>query len=456
MPDDLAVIGAPARWREAAAVYLERRVLAMVFLGISSGFPFGVLADPLITWLQESGVSKTDIGLFALVSLPYSMKFLWAPLMDRLPLPVMTRLFGRRRGWALLTQAILLLVVALMGQGDPVVDLVWLGVMGVAIAFASASQDIVIDAYRVEILTDDQMAAGAANVVFGWRVGQLGAAAGGLIFADYFSWPVVFIGLAAVTLVGMVTILLNPEPAEPITRESLEMEAEAEAFLERRGQIGPRLAAVLAWFYAAVVCPFVDFMGRRGWLFILLFILLYKFGDQILTVMKIPFFLELGFSKSEIAGITKIFGFNAIIAGGFLGGLVLAHYGIMRGLLICGVLMAVSNLVFVLQAVVGYDRWMLAGTIAVENVATGMGTTAFVAYLSSLCSVAYTATQYALLTSLMAFSRTIMSSGAGWLADRMDWISFFIVTTLAAVPGILLLIWMIRRFPPEETRAPAE
>ena len=172
--------------------------------------------------------------------------------------------------------------------------------------------------------------------------------------------------------------------------------------------------------------------------------------------MKIPFFLELGFSKSEIAGITKIFGFNAIIAGGFLGGLVLARYGIMRGLLICGVLMAVSNLVFVLQAVVGYDRWMLAGTIAVENVATGMGTTAFVAYLSSLCSVAYTATQYALLTSLMAFSRTIMSSGAGWLADRMDWISFFIVTTLAAVPGILLLIWMIRQFPPEETRAPAE
>ena len=177
MPDDLGVLTAPARWREAAAVYLERRVVAMVFLGISSGFPFGVLADPLTAWLHESGVSKTDIGLFALVGLPYSVKFLWAPLMDRLPLPVMTRLFGRRRGWALLTQACLLLVVALMGQGDPSVDLVWLGVMGLAIAFASASQDIVIDAYRIEILTDDQMAAGAANVVFGWRVGQLGAAA---------------------------------------------------------------------------------------------------------------------------------------------------------------------------------------------------------------------------------------------------------------------------------------
>ncbi len=277
-----------------------------------------------------------------------------------------------------------------------------------------------------------------------------------MIFADYFSWPIVFMGLAAVTLVGIVTILVNPEPAKAITRESLEMEAKAEAFLKRRGQIGPRLAAVLAWFYAAVVCPFVEFMGRRGWLFILLFILLYKFGDQILTVMKIPFFLELGFSKSEIAGITKIFGFNAVVAGGFLGGLVLARYGIMNGLVICGVLMGVSNLVFVLQAVVGYDLWMLTATIAVENVTTGMGTTAFVAYLSSLCNVAYTATQYALLTSVMAFSRTIMSSGAGWLADHMDWTTFFIVTTLAAIPGLLLLLWMIRRFPPEEARAPVD
>jgi len=453
MADGPAALTVPARWRAAAAVYLERRVLAMVFLGISSGFPFGVLADPLIAWLQESGVSKTDIGLFALVSLPFSVKFLWAPLMDRLPLPVMTRIFGRRRGWALLTQAILLLVVFLMGRGDPSVDLLWLGVMGVAIAFASASQDIVIDAYRVEALAEDQMAAGAANVVFGWRVGQLGAAAGGLIFADYFSWPVVFMGLAAVTLVGIVTILVNPEPDQAVTRESLEMEAKAEVFLERRGRIDPRLAAVLTWFYVAVVCPFVEFMGRRGWLFVLLFILLYKFGDQILTVMKIPFFLELGFSKTEIAGITKIFGFNAIIVGGFLGGVVLARYGIMKGLVICGVLMALSNLVFVLQAMVGYDLWMLTATIAVENVTTGMGTTAFVAYLSSLCNVAYTATQYALLTSLMAFSRTIMSSGAGWLADRMDWISFFLVTTVAAVPGILLLVWMIRRFPPEDTPA---
>jgi PAT family beta-lactamase induction signal transducer AmpG len=166
-------------WFRAGSVYLDRRVLAMVFLGISSGFPFGVLADPLIAWLHQSGVSKTDIGLFALVSLPYAVKFLWAPIIDRLPLPVMTRLFGRRRGWALLTQAILICVVFLMGQGDPSGGLLWFGVLGLAVAFASASQDIVIDAYRVEILSEDKLAAGAATVVFGWRLGQWGAAAGG-------------------------------------------------------------------------------------------------------------------------------------------------------------------------------------------------------------------------------------------------------------------------------------
>ena len=183
---------------------------------------------------------------------------------------------------------------------------------------------------------------------------------------------------------------------------------------------------------------------RPGWLAIMLFILLYKFGDAVLAVMKIPFFLELGFSKTEIAEIAKIFGFNAIIAGGFLGGIVLARTGILKGLMICGVLMAASNLIFVIQAWAGADLVWLTVTIAVENVTTGMGTTAFVAYLSSLCHSTYTATQYALLTSLMAFSRTVMSSGAGWLADQVDWGTFFMLTTVAALPGLIVLAWLMR------------
>jgi len=436
-------------WLSSMQVYRDRRVLSLLFLGFSSGLPFGVLADPLSAWLVDEGVSKTTIGLFALVSLPYAVKFLWAPLMDKLAVPVFTPLFGRRRGWVLLTQLLLLAAIFVMGLTQPGLDTWWTAVFALAVAFSSASQDIVVDAYRIEILEDDQLAAGAATAVFGWRLGQVGTAAAGLILADMFAWQTVFFIMAALVGVGIIAILLNPEPDVVVTPEAEQREQAVEDFLERKQHLSPKLAGAMAWLYGAVVCPFADFMTRRGWVHIVLFILLYKYGDAILSVMKTPFFLELGFTKTEIAAVAKVFGFNAIIAGGILGGVVLARFGVMRGLLVCGVLMAASNLVFVAQAWVGPETWMLAITIAVENITTGMGTTAFVAYLSSLCNVAYTATQYALLTSFMAFSRTIMSSGSGWLADRVDWVTFFIFTTVAAVPGLILLMWMIRRFPPK-------
>ncbi len=441
-------------WRAAARVYLDRRVLSMWFLGFSSGLPFGVLAEPLTAWLAESGVSKTEIGLFALVSLPYSLKFLTAPWIDRMPLPLLTRWLGRRRGWALLAQVVLLAAIAAMGFTDPAARIGATAAFALAVAFASASQDVVIDAYRVEILEERKLAAGAATAVFGWRIGQVGAAAVGLILAEALAWPVVFAIMAAMVLVGVVTIAVNPEPARHITRESIELQERAEAFLETRKHLPRTLAEALAWVYAAAICPFIEFMSRRGWLMILLFIMLYKFGDAVLAVMKIPFFLEIGFTKTEIAEVVKLFGVAATIGGGLLGGLLLARMGILWGLMVCGVLMAASNLVFVAQAAVGPELWMLAVTIAVENITTGMGTTAFVAYLSSLCNVAYTATQYALLTSLMALSRTVLSSGAGWLADQVDWTSFFILSTIAALPGLILLLWMIRSFPPQRPGDP--
>ncbi len=423
----------------------------MWFLGFASGLPFGVLAEPLTAWLAESGVSKTEIGLFALVSLPYSLKFLTAPWIDRMPLPVLTRWLGRRRGWALLSQAVLLCAIAAMGFTDPVTSIAATAAFALAVAFASASQDVVIDAYRVEILEERQLAAGAATAVFGWRIGQVGAAAVGLILAEALSWPVVFAIMAAMVVVGMITVLINPEPKQHITRESIELQERAEAFLETKKHLPRAVAEAGAWIYAAAICPFIEFMSRRGWLMILLFIMLYKFGDAVLAVMKVPFFLEIGFTKTEIAEVVKLFGVAATIGGGLLGGLLLARMGIMWGLLVCGVLMAASNLIFVAQAAVGPEVWMLAVTIALENITTGMGTTAFVAYLSSLCNVAYTATQYALLTSLMALSRTVLSSGAGWLADQVDWSTFFVLSFVAALPGLILLIWMIRSFPPQRT-----
>ncbi len=423
-----------AKWAESAGVYRDRRVLAMAFLGFSSGLPFGVLAEPLTAWLAESGVDKTSIGLVGLVSLPYSIKFVWAPLMDRLAPPIPG--LGRRRGWMLFSQLCLIAAIVALGLSDPAADLRLTAALALVVAFASASQDIVIDAYRVESLDEERMAAGAATLVFGWRLGQVGGGAAGLILADLLPWAVVFGGMAAMVGVGVVATLLNPEPG---------LWSDAPQG-EKEGPLGQRL---WNWLDGAVMGPFRDFMTRPGWLAVVLFILLYKFGDAVLAVMKIPFFLETGFTKTEIAEVVKLFGFTATIAGAFLGGWLLARIGIMRGLVVCGVFMAASNLVFVIQDRMGADLAMLAVTITVENMATGMGTTAFVAYLSGLCSVAYTATQYALLTSLMAFSRTVMASGAGWLADQVDWASFFIISTAAAVPGIVLLLWMMRRYPPE-------
>lgn len=424
-------------WRNALAVYQDRRVLLLTLLGFASGLPFGVLAEPLSAWLTEAGRAKTEIGLFALVSLPYSLKVLWAPFVDRLALPGLTKRFGRRRGWALATQALLIGAIAAMGLASPAENLIVPALLATLAAAASASQDVVLDAYRVEVLDEQQLAAGAATMVFGWRLGQVGAAATGLVLADLLPWSAVLPILASGIAVGVIAILIAPEPR-------------TSAGCGRAAPPSPpakRHVRLLAWLGEAALRPLTDFFGRPGWLPVLLFILLYKFGDAVLAVMKIPFFLEIGFTKTEIAEVVKLFGVVAIIVGGFIGGALMARLGMMAGLLVCGVLMAASNLIFVLQAWAGADLTMLAITIATENITTGMGTTAFVAYLSGLCNVAYTATQYALLTSLMALSRTVLSSGAGWLAEQMGWPEFFVVTTLAAMPGLMLLVWMMRHYP---------
>ena len=426
-------------WITACRVYLNPRVLSMLFLGFSSGLPFGILAEPLTAWLFDSGVTKTSIGLFALVSLPYSLKFLWAPLIDSTNIPMITSWFGRRRGWALVTQLALLIAIIGLAFADPLQNLFMVAIFALGVAFASASQDVVLDAYRIEILETKSLAAGAAMLVFGWRFGQVGGAAAGLILADIFSWPLVFLGMASLTIIGMITVIINPEPKNNSIHQGPELRAGLMRNHPESASFSNIYFKFVAWIYNALVSPFVDFISRNGWFAVLAFIMLYKLGDAILAVMKVPFFLELGFTKTEIAGVAKLFGFNAIILGGIFGGIILAKIGILRGLFVCGILMASSNLIFIVQAFVGHDLSCLAFTIAIENITTGMGTTAFVAYLSSLCNMAYTATQYALLTSLMAFSRTIVSSGAGWFAEQLDWVPFFILTTLIAIPALIIL-----------------
>jgi PAT family beta-lactamase induction signal transducer AmpG len=416
---------------ESLGLYLHPRILAIFFLGFSSGLPLLLTLSTLDIWLSKAGIDKTVIGLFAFVGIPYSLKFLWAPLIDQLSLPLFTRLFGRRRGWAILTQLCLMGAIFMMGQTDPTTNLFMTGVYAIIVAFCSASQDIVIDAYRVEILQKPQYGAGAGMIVAGYRVGMLMAGAGALYFASYYDWSTVYTIMAAFIGVGLITILLSSEP---------------ETGIDIRRQNMP----FVHWVGHAVVDPFKDFVRRPGWAQILLFIILFKLGDAMLSKMASPFYIEMGFSLKEIANISKLYGTGATILGGMIGGVVVYRLGIIKGLWITGILQVLSNLVFAYQASVGHDVPTLAVTIGVENLSGGMGTAVFVAYLSSLCHVAYTATQYALLSALMSVPRTVLTAGSGYVAESVDWVTFFVFTALVAIPGLLLLLKIQKLYRREE------
>jgi len=425
-------------WRASFAVYLDRRILTVLLLGFSSGLPLALTGATLAVWLTESGVDLKSIGLFALVGTPYIYKFAWAPLIDHVRLPVLTRLFGRRRGWMLATQGALVAALLGLGSASPATDTWTVAMLALVVAFCSASQDIVIDAYRVEILEKEQYGAGAAAVQFGYRIAMLTSGAGALFIAQFAeSWFVTYACMAALVGVGMVTVLLNHEPRAPLQL--------------------PKAPGVAGWTRHAVVDPFVDMARRQGWMIVavLSFVLLYKLGDAFAGVMANPFYIKMGFTKAEIASVSKLFGFGATIAGTFLGGVLVARYGIVKSLLACGVLQMLSNLMFAWQATVGHDLGALTLTITVENLSGGMGSAAFVAYMSGLCSLTYTGTQYALLSSLAAVGRTLVASSAGALAESVGWFDFFVVSTLVAIPGILLLAALRRKLVPAAEAVPA-
>ncbi len=445
----VAVLASLTTWIEALGVYRDRRIVWIGLLGFSSGIPLALTFSTLTFWLFESGISKSAIGLFASVATPYTLKFLWAPLIDRLRLPLLCPALGRRRGWLLFTQVALMLSLLGLGATHPESNAWMTALFAVLTAFWSASQDIVVDAYRVEILDTEQYAAGSAAYVLGYRVAMLVSGAGALFMATVLGWFEVYAVMAALVLVGVFTTLASAEPAGVEDAEGAQVDAEIREYLAARPQLQGRRAAAAAWIYAAVVCPFADFMQRPGWLAILAFVMLYKFGDALAGVMTNPFLLELDFTKTEIATVVKTYGFFATIAGSLLGGAMMKALGMVRSLWICGLFQMFSNLMFAVQAGAGHSNAMLVATIGIENLASGMGTTAFVAYLSSLCSVSYTATQYALLSSVMSAARTWLSSSGGWLAENMSWVAFFILTTGAAVPGLLLLAWITRKLPLE-------
>ena len=412
------------------AVYREPRLIAVLLMGFASGLPLALTFATLSFRLAETGVSRTEIGLFALVGVPYSFKFLWSPLIDRLPIPLLTRRLGRRRGWALTIQPALALAILALGLADPRSAPLLTAFAAVAVAFLSASQDIVIDAYRIELLCPEEQGAGAAATQWGYRFGMLAASAGALYAASFGGWRFAYGLMAALIGVGMAAVWFTAEPAG--------------IDLPERSRADPMPARIVAWLRQAVLAPFADMLGRRGVVAILAFVVLYKFGDALAGTMSNPLYVSLGFSKIEVANIGKIYGFGASLAGLALGGVVVLRLGVFRALLLCGVLQMLSNLMYALQVWAGHDTAALALTIGIENLTGGMGSAAFVAYLSGLCSLAFTATQYALLTSLAAVGRTTLSASGGAIADALGWTPFFLLSTAACLPGLALLIWIMR------------
>jgi MFS transporter, PAT family, beta-lactamase induction signal transducer AmpG len=407
--------------------YLDRRVLLILPLGFASGLPLLLTFSTLSAWLATAGVSRAAIGAFAIVGTPYALKFLWSPLIDRLPPPIP---IGRRRGWGLAIQIALVAAMLALGRCDPRHHLSLMGSLALLVAFLSASQDIVIDAYRVELLTADQQGPGAGMIQTGYRIGMLTAGAGALIVAAQAGWFAAYASMAALMSIGMLVFILGPEPATPIAAEP-----------DSPGG----LDAMRRWFATAVLGPFADFMRRPVWPAILIFIFAYKLGEAMAGVMAMPLYVAIGFSLEQIAAISKVAGFVATVVGALAGGYLTQKVGVMRALLLCGILQSAGNLFYVLQAVGGHHLGYLALCVSAENLTGAMAGAALVAYLSDLCSPAFTATQYALLSSLAAVGRTLIASSGGLLAQEFGWVRFFLMTTVITIPALILLLWIARR-----------
>jgi len=422
-----------ASWQASLRTCLHPRVLAMLFLGFSAGLPFLLVAGTLTAWLATAEIGMAEIGMFAWIGVLYSLKFLWAPLIDRAPLPLLTRWLGRRRAWMLVAQVVIAGALAGLAASDPAADLTRIAGFALLVAFASATQDIVIDAWRIEAVELKVQGAMAASYQVGYRLGIVAAGAGALFIAEFVSWQVAYQAMALAMSVGIVTVLLIGEPEQAV-RPGRDV----------TGSIAARLAD---WFIDAFVGPFIEFFRRNGrWALVLLvFIGFYRVTDMVLGVMANPFYIEIGFSLLEIGTITKLFGIVVTLAGAAFGGVAVARYGLGGPLVTGAVLLAVTNLFFAGMAIYGPELWFLVLTISADNLAAGFTGTVFIAYLSGLTNVNYTATQYALFSSLMTLPGKLISGFSGFIVESIDWFSFFIYASAMGIPGIILAVIVVRR-----------
>ncbi|GAA4877914.1 AmpG family muropeptide MFS transporter [Ferrimonas pelagia] len=436
----------------ALKVYAHKRVLTLLALGFSSGLPLALVFGTLSFWLREAGIERATIGFLSWVALAYSVKFLWAPLVDRLPIPILTRTLGRRRSWLLLSQLVLMLGLAAMAYSDPLSNLQTLVLLALVVAFASATQDIAVDAFRIEAAPENMQAALAAAYQMGYRLAMIFSGAGALAIAAWAdpdpsqyrieAWHAAYLAMAITMLIGLSATLLAREPnvdracADLVQRDQL----------ARFAHLPRPLAVFVAWGYSAVIAPFADFFGRYGKqaLLILALIACYRISDIVMGVMANVFYVDMGFSKEEIAAISKIYGVIMTLAGAAAGGILVFRYGTMRILFVGAILVAVTNLLFAVQAQMGYNLWMLTIAISADNFAAGIATSAFIAYLSSLTNLAYSATQYALLSSMMLLFPKFVAGFSGLMVDSWGYTHFFIAASAMGLP-VLVLIVLVQR-----------
>lgn len=429
-------------WGEAIAVYKQRPVITMLFLGFSAGLPILLVFGTLSIWLREAGIERATIGFFSWVALSYGFKFLWAPLIDRVPLPILSRALGRRRGWLLFAQIAVAFCILMMAFTDASVDPVQMAIFAALLAFCGATQDIVIDAYRIEAAETDVQAAMTSTYQLGYRLAMILAGAGALEIAgildvvdgySYEAWRGTYMIMAACMVVGVITTFLahEPVPKHPIPK-----------FFET-GVNGPEIRS---WLYQTIVAPFLDFFQRYGTiaLTILALISLYRLTDVVMGVMAGPFYIDMGFEKQEIGRISKFFGIWMTIAGAFLGGILALRFGTLRVLLLGGILAAITNLIFAFMATQDKSVTLLVMAIIADNLSAGLAGTVFIAFLSSLTNTAYTATQYALFSSIMLLFPKFVAGFSGVVVDAFGYVSFFSLTALLGLPAILLILYIMR------------
>jgi len=442
-------------WLNALSVYTHPRVVGMLFLGFSAGLPLLLVLGTLSFWLSEAGIARATIGHLSWVGLAYGFKFLWSPLVDRLPLPFLTVRLGKRRAWLLLSQVCIALALLGMANTDPVLNLTHTVFFALAVAFASATQDIALDAYRIEAVEIEKQGAMAATYQAGYRIAMITAGAGALWIAaafdpseatyDFRPWQVAYTVMAALMVIGILTTLTIREPEKKVPPDTAEREAHAREKFAAAGLSG-RLLNATAWFYSAVVSPFIDFIQHYKWqaLLILALISVYRISDVVMGVMSNPFYQEMGFTKDEVATVSKVYGVIMTILGAGLGGLLVMRIGVMRTLFLGAVLSAATNLLFVWLAGRGHDVGALVFTVSADNLSAGIASSAFVAYLSGLVNQAYSATQYALFTSVMLLLPKFIAGFSGEFVDAWGWANFFTATAAIGVP-VLLLVWLAGR-----------